>query len=219
MMELSATWNVSWTGMFWTTLTCLDSSDCTSVSCSESAPLPAPFCSQAFDVNVFGLLAVVQAVVPHMATRGSGKIVNVRKKQHRTFCPFCACVDCEMASYPIQVGSIVGFMPTPWGGVYSATKAAVHNMTDAMRLELAPFGIQVRGQRKGALFVCCLYQQLCGIVWQLCGIVTAFREPKHDSGQVMLVAPGAVRSNIANNVLPRLELDALKASSWTTLML
>ena len=45
----------------------------------------------------------------------------------------------------LQVGSIVGLVASPWHGVYSSSKAAVHNLTDALRLELAPFGIQVGG--------------------------------------------------------------------------
>ena len=47
----------------------------------------------------------------------------------------------------MQVGSIVGLVASPWHGVYSSSKAAVHNLTDAPRLELAPFGIQVGGRR------------------------------------------------------------------------
>ncbi|KAG1672507.1 hypothetical protein FOA52_002816 [Chlamydomonas sp. UWO 241] len=86
----------------------------------------------AFETNVVGLLAVVQAVVPHMAAARRGRIVNV--------------------------GSVVGYVPAPFAGVYAASKAAVHSMTDCMRLELAPLGIQV-----------------------------------------MLVAPGAIRSNFGTN--------------------
>lgn len=66
---------------------------------------------------MFGTLAMCRAVGKHMAERGSGKIANV--------------------------GSVVGYCATPWAGIYSLSKAAVHSMTDALRLELEPFGVQV----------------------------------------------------------------------------
>jgi NAD(P)-dependent dehydrogenase (short-subunit alcohol dehydrogenase family) len=70
-----------------------------------------------FDTNVAGLVALTQAVFPHMADRGSGRIVNV--------------------------GSVVGRLATPFAGPYCATKAAVHMLSDVLRMELAPFGIDV----------------------------------------------------------------------------
>ncbi|XP_048527368.1 short-chain dehydrogenase ptmH-like [Triticum urartu] len=69
------------------------------------------------DVNFLGQLRLVHAVAPHMASRRSGRVVNV--------------------------GSVVGTAATPWAGVYCASKAAVHAATDALRLELAPFGVHV----------------------------------------------------------------------------
>ena len=69
------------------------------------------------EVNCFGTLAMCRAVAPHMIRRGSGKIANV--------------------------GSIVGYASTPWAGIYSMSKAAVHSMTDVLRMELSPFNIQV----------------------------------------------------------------------------
>ncbi|KAI9258996.1 hypothetical protein BDA99DRAFT_484046 [Phascolomyces articulosus] len=71
---------------------------------------------QCVEVNVFGLLAMSRAVAKHMVKRGSGKIANV--------------------------GSIVGYSPTPWAGIYAMSKAAVHSLTDTLRMELAPFGVQ-----------------------------------------------------------------------------
>jgi NAD(P)-dependent dehydrogenase (short-subunit alcohol dehydrogenase family) len=42
-----------------------------------------------------------------------------------------------------NIGSIVGLFTTPFAGAYSSSKAALHSLSDGMRMELAPFGIQV----------------------------------------------------------------------------
>lgn len=70
-----------------------------------------------FDTNVFGLMAVTRVFVPQMRERGAGKIINV--------------------------SSIGGRFTFPYFGAYNATKYAVESMSDAMRNELRPFGINV----------------------------------------------------------------------------
>jgi NAD(P)-dependent dehydrogenase (short-subunit alcohol dehydrogenase family) len=70
-----------------------------------------------FDTNVFGLLAVTRAVLPAMRARGSGRIINL--------------------------SSMVGRVTFPGMGVYGATKYAVEALSDALRLEVAGFGISV----------------------------------------------------------------------------
>ncbi|WP_051295749.1 oxidoreductase [Actinomyces johnsonii] len=70
-----------------------------------------------FEVNVFGLARLTQLVSPHMRTRGSGTIINI--------------------------SSIGGRLTTPLGGWYHATKYAVEALSDALRMELRPFGIDV----------------------------------------------------------------------------
>ncbi len=77
------------------------------------------------ETNVVGLVAVTQAVVPHMIGAGSGTIVNI--------------------------GSASGIIAAPFGGAYSGSKAAVHLLSDALRMELAPFGIDVVTVQPGAV--------------------------------------------------------------------
>jgi NAD(P)-dependent dehydrogenase (short-subunit alcohol dehydrogenase family) len=78
-----------------------------------------------YEANVFGLLAVTQAVVPHMAAARAGTVVNV--------------------------ASVVGLVGTPFAGAYSSSKAAVINASDVLRLELAPFGVSVVTVCPGAI--------------------------------------------------------------------
>lgn len=70
-----------------------------------------------FDTNVFGLVAVTQALVPLMRKRGHGKVINI--------------------------SSVLGKVSIPLLGAYTATKHAVEAISDALRVELAGFGIQV----------------------------------------------------------------------------
>ncbi len=70
-----------------------------------------------FDANVFGVMRMIRAVVPQMRRRKSGLIVNI--------------------------SSIAGKRSTPANGTYSASKFALEALSDALRHELAPFGIQV----------------------------------------------------------------------------
>ncbi len=70
-----------------------------------------------FRTNVFGPVQLIRAVAPAMRENKSGTIVNI--------------------------GSISGIVTTPFAGAYCASKAAMNSLSDALRLELAPFGIRV----------------------------------------------------------------------------
>ncbi|KAF8894358.1 oxidoreductase [Gymnopilus junonius] len=95
-----------------------------------------------FETNTFAILRMCRAVVPIMSKHKSGTIVNI--------------------------GSIVGEVPTPWSGVYSSSKAATLMISEILTMELSPFNISV-----------------------------------------VHVAPGAIKSNIANNSRVHLAANSL----------
>ena len=78
-----------------------------------------------FEVNLFALIRITQACLPGMRYLRKGTIVNL--------------------------SSIAGKFTFPGSGVYAATKYAVEGITDALRMELAPFGIRVVAIRPGPI--------------------------------------------------------------------
>lgn len=70
-----------------------------------------------FETNVFGLGRMCQLVLPAMRTAGSGRIINI--------------------------SSMGGRVTFPAGGWYHASKYAVEALSDALRVEVASFGVQV----------------------------------------------------------------------------
>lgn len=81
----------------------------------EDVPIAEARCQ--FEVNVFGLVRMSQLVLPLMRAAGRGRIVNISSMGGRGW--------------------------TPLGGWYHATKHAVEVLSDAMRVEVAPFGVQI----------------------------------------------------------------------------
>lgn len=79
---------------------------------------------QQFETNVFSIVSVTRALFP-LLRRNKGLVVNI--------------------------GSVSGVLVTPFAGAYCASKAAVHALTDALRLELAPFSIEVMEVQPGAI--------------------------------------------------------------------
>jgi short-subunit dehydrogenase len=70
-----------------------------------------------YETNVFGLMNVTRAFLPRMRERRAGRIINV--------------------------SSVGGRLVLPFFGVYNSTKYAVEALSDALRYELRPFGIDV----------------------------------------------------------------------------
>jgi short-subunit dehydrogenase len=87
--------------------------------------LPMEDLEQQLSTNVSGLVRVTQAFSQHMLLQRNGLIINI--------------------------GSVSGILTTPFSGAYCASKAAVHCISDAMRMELAPFNINVVDVRPGAI--------------------------------------------------------------------
>lgn len=59
--------------------------------------------------------------------------------------------DSDIRAQVVNIGSVSGITPTPFSGAYCATKAALHALSDAQRMELAPFGIDVIIVQPGAI--------------------------------------------------------------------
>jgi len=69
-----------------------------------------------FDTNFFGVVRMTRAVLPHMRARGNGRIINF--------------------------GSVLGFLPMPYGALYAATKHAIEGYTESLDHELRNWGIR-----------------------------------------------------------------------------
>lgn len=69
-----------------------------------------------FDVNVFGVMRMVKAVLPHMRARGRGRIINL--------------------------SSVLGFLPSPYMAVYAASKHAIEGYSESLDHEIREHGVR-----------------------------------------------------------------------------
>lgn len=70
-----------------------------------------------FETNFFGVVRMTRAVVPHMRRQGGGRIINI--------------------------GSVLGLLPMPYGALYSATKHALEGYSESLDHELRTRGVRV----------------------------------------------------------------------------
>ena len=70
-----------------------------------------------FDINLFGLIRMTKAVLPHMRARGSGRIINI--------------------------SSVLGLVPAPYMASYAATKHAIEGYSESVDHELREHGVRV----------------------------------------------------------------------------
>ena len=70
-----------------------------------------------FDVNVFGVIRMTKAVLPHMRARGSGRIINI--------------------------SSVLGFVPAPYAASYAAAKHAIEGYSESVDHEVREHGVRV----------------------------------------------------------------------------
>jgi NAD(P)-dependent dehydrogenase (short-subunit alcohol dehydrogenase family) len=70
-----------------------------------------------FETNFFGMVRMTRATLPHMRKQGHGRIINI--------------------------GSVLGFLPMPYGALYAATKHAIEGYSESLDHELRTRGIRV----------------------------------------------------------------------------
>lgn len=78
-----------------------------------------------FDVNLFGLLDVTKALIPHFRKNHDGTIINIT--------------------------SVGGKITVPLGSLYHGTKFAVEGITEALHYEMEPIGVKVKIVEPGAI--------------------------------------------------------------------
>ncbi|MGH3561375.1 MAG: oxidoreductase [Mycobacterium sp.] len=72
---------------------------------------------QLFDTNFFGLVRLTREVLPYLRRQGTGRVINI--------------------------GSVLGFLPMPYGALYAASKHAVEGYSESLDHETREFGVRV----------------------------------------------------------------------------
>lgn len=85
--------------------------------------IPSAEIRKNFETNLFGPIDMMKAVLPHMRKQRSGLIINVT--------------------------SIAGYMGLPYRSVYSASKGALELITEALRMEVKPFNVNITNVAPG----------------------------------------------------------------------
>src|SRR5439155_2646885 len=70
-----------------------------------------------FDINFFGLIRMTKAVLPHMRAQAAGRIINI--------------------------SSVLGFVPAPFGALYAASKHALEGYSESVDHEVRQHGVRV----------------------------------------------------------------------------
>lgn len=115
--------------------------------CSLSGPLadiPMNQFVDAYDTNVFGPVRVAKAVIPHMAAKRSGTIVNIGSVVGEAYV-------FSLTSFHAHTLTRNPPSPTPWSGAYASTKASLKSLSEVLEMECAPFGICVMHVAPGAV--------------------------------------------------------------------
>jgi len=79
--------------------------------------VPVELIRRNYETNIFALIALTQQVAPHLRAQGAGRIVNI--------------------------GSVAGRIARPFSSIYDSTKHALEALSDGLRGELKPFGVEV----------------------------------------------------------------------------
>jgi NAD(P)-dependent dehydrogenase (short-subunit alcohol dehydrogenase family) len=98
------------------------------------ADMPIEDLRAQFETNVFAPLELTKICLPLLMAKKD-------RTKH----------DLKSNAQVVNIGSVSGITTTPFSGAYCATKAALHSLSDAQRMELAPFGIDVITVQPGAI--------------------------------------------------------------------
>ena len=128
-----------------------------------------------FEVNLFALIRVTQACLPNMRVLRKGTIINI--------------------------SSMAGKFAFPMSGIYAASKYAVEAISDALRIEVRPFGISVVAIRPG--FIATEFNDVAG---ELTGDLMARTDP--DYKPVYQASGGGIGKMFVNATVPGPEIIA-----------